>query len=283
MKMPNFGYHLARLEGDVRRQIYRTLLPAIVRRNVPSSCAVPLDVYSYSGEKMLPEQVRSIRSFLRHVGRPKSFTVITDGSHSAESVELLKKIDPVVSIRSTGEYLPRDLPAEFRRYVTTYPMGKQLGLILSLPRGGPALYVDSDVLFFPGAGDLAGGFDREKTPAFYLPDCRDCSADPRLFHRPNERLKPVNSGLVLLLRPLNWSLGIRRFLELEGEPNYFTNQTIVHLVMHANRALPLDATRYVLQLDDQFIYRDRYASSNLVLRHYVNPVRHKFWTTFSLL
>jgi hypothetical protein len=48
--------------------------------------------------------------------------------------------------------------------------------------------------------------------------------------------------------------------------------------MHANGALPLDATRYVLQLDDQFIYPDRYAGARLVLRHYVNPVRHKFWT-----
>jgi hypothetical protein len=36
-------------------------------------------------------------------------------------------------------------------------------------------------------------------------------------------------------------------------------------------------SRYVLQLDDQFIYPDCYAGSQIVLRHYVNPVRHKFW------
>jgi hypothetical protein len=229
---------------------------------------------------MLPEQVRSIRSFLRHVGRPKSFTVITDGSHSARSIDLLKKIDPAVSIRPAGQHLPPDLPERFRSYVTAYPMGKQLGLILSLPRDGPALYLDSDVLFFPGAADLAWDFAGEETPAFYLPDCQDCSADSRVLRGPNELLQPVNSGLLVLLRPLDWSLGIRRFLELEGEPNFFTNQTIVHLVMHANGAFPLDATRYVLQLDDQFIYTDRYASPRLVLRHYVNPVRHKFWGTF---
>ncbi len=159
-------------------------------------------------------------------------------------------------------------------------MGKQLGLILSLPRNGPALYLDSDVLFFPGAADLVRDFADEETPAFYLPDCRDCSSDSRLLRGPDELLQPVNSGLLILLRPLDWSLGVRRFLELEGEPNFFTNQTIVHLVMHANGALPLDATRYVLQLDDQFIYTDRYASPHLVLRHYVNPVRHKFWSMF---
>ena len=49
--------------------------------------------------------------------------------------------------------------------------------------------------------------------------------------------------------------------------------------MHANGASPLDPTKYILQLDDQTVYRDRYAGDGLVLRHYVNPVRHKFWTT----
>ncbi|MEO5719421.1 MAG: hypothetical protein ABIR29_12750 [Chthoniobacterales bacterium] len=279
MKIPNFGYHFARWEGDLRRKSYRALLPTIVRRKLQSAREIPLDVYSYSGEVMLPEQVRSIRSFLRHVGRPKSFTVISDGSHSAGSIELLERIDPVVSVRQTGEHLPPDLPEKFRHYVTTYPMGKQLGLIMSLPRNGPAFYVDSDVLFFQGAEQLLPDVAATTAPALYLPDCQDSSADPRVLRDPNEGKQPVNSGLLLLLRPLDWSVAIRRLLELDGEPNFFTNQTLVHLVMHANGALPLDPARYVLQLDDQFIYPDLYAGPHLVLRHYVNPVRHKFWTT----
>jgi hypothetical protein len=47
--------------------------------------------------------------------------------------------------------------------------------------------------------------------------------------------------------------------------------------MHANRAAALDPRKYVLQADDQFIYHDRYAGSSISMRHYVNPVRHKFW------
>ena len=47
----------------------------------------------------------------------------------------------------------------------------------------------------------------------------------------------------------------------------------------ASEVTALDARKYVLQLDDQTIYPDRYAGPDLVLRHYVNPVRHKFWTT----
>ncbi len=278
MKIPNFGYHFSRWHGELRRAGYRALLPLIVQRKLRPARDISLDVYSYSGEAMLPEQVRSIRSFLRHVGRPQSFTVVSDGSHSPRSIELLQTIDPIVSVRPAGENLPPDLPEKFRHYVTTYPMGKQLGLIMSLPRHGPAFYVDSDVLFFRGAGAMMQDLAATSAPALYLPDCQDCSADPRVFREPDEALEPVNSGLVLLLRPLDWSLGIRRLLELEGEPNFFTNQTLVHLVMHANGAQPLDPARYVLQLDDQFIYPDRYAGPHLVLRHYVSPVRHKFWT-----
>lgn len=279
--MLNYGYHFARWEGDLRRKAYRALLPAIVRRRVHPSRAIPLDVYSYSGEAMLPEQVRSIRSFLRHAGRPQSFTVISDGSYSARSIELLKMIDPVVSIRPAGEYLPSDLPEKFCRYVTNHPTGKQLGLIMSLPRRGPALYLDADILFFAGAADIAQVAGATNAPAFYLRDCLDYSVDARILRGPDEALNPVNCGLLMLFRPLDWSLGIRRLLELEGAADFFTNQTIVQLVMHANGALPFDEKKYVLQLDDQFIYPDLYAGSHLVLRHYVNPVRHKFWRAVS--
>jgi hypothetical protein len=51
--------------------------------------------------------------------------------------------------------------------------------------------------------------------------------------------------------------------------------------MHANGAKPLDPQRFVLQRDDQFIYRDRHLGPPLALRHYVNPVRHKFWTALA--
>jgi hypothetical protein len=280
MWLPNFGYHFARLEGDWRRKAYRALLPAIVRRSVSAPRQVPFAVYAYSNEASVPEQVRSIRSFLRHVGRPSGFHIVSDGSHTEASIHLLQAIDPVVTVEPTGKGLPADLPERFRRYVTEYPMGRQLGLIMSLPRTRePVLYADSDVLFFAGANDLVERAARADAPAYYLPDCHEQSADPRVFRMPNESANPVNSGLLLLFQPLDWSLGIERLEALAGEPNFFTNQTLVHLVLHANGAKPLDPQKYVLQLDDQTVYPDRYAGPDLALRHYVNPVRHKFWTT----
>ena len=260
------------------RRLYRALLPFIVHRPVASSRSIPLDVFSYSGESGLPEQVASLRSFYRHVGRPNSFTIVSDGSYSDRSVRLLEQIDPTISVQLSNLPPPEQLPETFRHYLSSHPTGKQLALIMSLPISGPALYIDSDVLFFPAAVDLASRLVSKDAPAYYLADCQ-FSGDVRLLRNPNEQKDPVNTGVVLLFEKLDWSLGVDRFLALEGEPNFFTNQTITHLTMHANDARPLDPVKYVLQLDDQFVYADRYGGAALALRHYVNPVRHKFWTS----
>jgi hypothetical protein len=276
--MPNYGYHLARAEGNAVRTIYRAFLPSIARRRIPSGAEVPFNVFAYSGESTLPEQVASIRSFLKHVGRPKRFIVVSDGTLSDRSSGILKRLDSVISISGSAQWLPKDLPTKIYPYLTTHPTGKQLALIMSLPVNGPTLYVDSDVLFFPGARDLIPLAESGGAPAFYLADCR-LSADEHLFRGDAEKAQPVNTGVLLLFEKLDWALAVRRFLELPGLPNFFTNQTMTHLTMHANGASPLDDRKYVLQLDDQFVYPDRYASRDLALRHYVNPVRHKFWTT----
>lgn len=276
--MPNYGYHLARLKGFILRQLYRACLPLIVRRRVDPPRSMELDVYSYSGEAALPEQVASIRSFFRHVGRPKSFTIVSDGSYSDRSVRLLERIDPAISVQLSILPPPDRLPESFRQYLTTHATGKQLALIMSLPADRTALYIDSDVLFFPAAVDLVTRAAIKNVRAFYLADCQ-FSGDARLVRNSKEQENPVNTGLLLLFEKLDWSLGIDRFCALDGDPNFFTNQTITHLTMHANGAQPLDPVKYVLQLDDQFAYPDRYAGAALALRHYVNPVRHKFWTS----
>jgi hypothetical protein len=113
-----------------------------------------------------------------------------------------------------------------------------------------------------------------------LADCQ-FSGDERLLLWKNEKAEPVNTGVLLLFRKLDWSLALERFAGMEGAPSFFTNQTMTHLVMHANDTAPLGPSTFVLQLDDQFIYPDHYANPKLVLRHYVNPVRHKFWTSLN--
>lgn len=277
--MPNFGYHFARAKGRATRALYRGFLSRLRAIEPPRS--FPLEVFSYSGESALPEQVASIRSFLRYVGRPVHFTVVSDGTYSEQSRRLLTRLDSSVSVSDASEWIPGDLPDEIYPYLKTHPTGRQLALIMSLPKNAPVLYLDSDVLFFAGAKDLDAYATARDVPAFYLADCR-FSGDERLLRDPAEANDPVNTGFLLLFQKLDWSASVRRILELEGEPNFFTNQTMTHLAMHANGAAPFDPRKYVLQLDDQFIFPDRYANSQIAMRHYVNPVRHKFWTSLFL-
>jgi hypothetical protein len=274
--MPNYGYHLARVRGRFARSVYSALLPVLTRQRVHVSRTFPLEVYSYSGEAALPEQVASIRSFLKFVGRPPRFTVVSDGTYSAKSIRLLQNLGRSVVVEPFSAWTPRGHSRVIDEYLREHPTGRQLALIMSLPKNGPALYTDSDVLFFPGGDDLFTVAEEREAPAVYLRDCQ-LSGDARLLREYDPKVPAVNTGFLLLFRELDWSLSIERFLELEGAPNFFTNQTMVHVTMHSNGATPLNPVRYVLQLDDQFVYQDRYASDHIAIRHYVNPVRHKFW------
>ena len=275
--MPNYGYHLARAHGAVVRKVYSAALPAIVRRPIPQSRNLPFEVFAYSSETDLPEQVASIRSFLRFAGRPLRFVVVSDGTHTTRSISLLQAIDEKVEVRQASSDISENLPAGVRTYLASHPTGKQLALIMSLPAQAPALYCDADVLFFRGAHELSNVRGPTNGSACYLRDCR-LSADERLFRREDEKLSPVNTGVLFLFEKLDWAEALERFDSLHAPADFFTNQTITHLTMHAAGASPLDSTKYVLQLDDQFVYRDAYADQRLVLRHYVRPVRHKFWT-----
>lgn len=278
--MPNYGYHLAREYGSAIRRAYSAMLPALAARPIEPRADVPLDVYAYSGEAALPEQVASIRSFLRHAGRPRRFTVVSDGTYSDRSLALLRRLDSSIVVSQPSEWLPANLQPRLQGYLTGHPTGKQLAVIMSLPATETALYIDSDVLFFRGAAALRSIRTRTEAPAEYLADCQ-LSADERLFRSAAEKQNPVNTGVLLLHRKLDWSLSLQRFVELDGAPTFFTNQTMTHLAMHANNAEALDPGKFVLKLDDQFVFRDAHASPSLVLRHYVNPVRHKFWTSLS--
>jgi hypothetical protein len=272
--MWNFGYHLARARGGMAREAYRILLPIIVRRPVDPPRTLDLDVFAYSNEAMLPEQIASVRSFLKYAGRPNHFTIVSDGTHGRRAISLLQQVDSCIRLADARDFLPEQSLS--RDYFGNHPTGKQLGLIMSLPRERPALYIDADVLFFPGAVALADLLRNHDAPALYLRDCQ-VAGDERLLHDRAEAADPVNTGVLFFFQKLDWSSAIERLQQLDGAPNFFTNQTMTHLTMHAHGASPLDPAKFVLQLDDQFQFDDRYADDCIILRHYVNPVRHKFW------
>src|SRR5947207_14626811 len=119
--MPNYGYHLARAKGRAVRGLYRASLRILPK--IDPARSFPLEVFSYSGETALPEQVASIRSFLRHVGRPALFNIVSDGTYSPSSKRLLQGIDPCISVREAADGVLKDLPAHIYPYLKNHPTG----------------------------------------------------------------------------------------------------------------------------------------------------------------
>src|ERR1700722_17117006 len=150
--MINIPYRAARHLGQWNRRCFVKRLSTLPPIESPGS--VPVTVYSFSGISDWPEQAACIRSFLRFVGLPKRFVVISDGSHTAESITRLKQLSPCVSVASLDSIIQPNLPERVREYAAQHFLGKKLALLFSLPIDGPTIYTDSDILFFRGASGL---------------------------------------------------------------------------------------------------------------------------------
>ncbi len=274
--MINVGYHTAKIQGKFNRYLYKVALSRIVSIPIKQTRQVPISVYAFSCERDLPEQVASIRSFIRYVGIPHTFTVISDGSYTNSSCNLLCRIHPCVRVIPLQNFLKTDLPQCVLDYAQLHPLGKKLSALMSIPVNGTTIYTDSDILFFPGATDLINLSHLDKKYSLYLPDCF-VSLDERVIYHDSEKSNPVNAGFILFSHELDWTFAIERLANLQEYPSYFTEQTIVHLTMHQNHGEPLCSKKYVLNVEDQFMYPDKFAKKNIALRHYVNDVRHKFW------
>lgn len=274
--MVNIGYHAAKIQGNFLRSVYKSSLSSLVSFPIKQDRQVPIKVYALSCERDLPEQIASLRSFLRHVGIPKVFTIMSDGSYTNESIKLLRTVHPCVEVELLTKFQKDDLPQSVYEYASQQAMGKKLAALMSIPIDGATLYTDSDILFFQGASDLADLATAEDTHVYYLPDCKN-SLDKRLIYEDIEIQEPINAGFILFKKALDWDDSVHRLTSLQAPPNYFSEQTIVNLTIKRNHGIALPQDKYIMNVDDQFIYPDRFANKQVAMRHYVSDIRHKFW------
>lgn len=276
--MVNIGYHLAKIQGKFYRSLYKFSLSILVGFPIKGDRQVPIQVYALSCERDLPEQVASLRSFLRHVGIPKSFTVISDGSYTPKSIQLLRRIHSCVDVQLLSDFQRDDLPESVYAYASQQAMGRKLAALMSIPIDGATLYTDSDILFFQGASNLVDLASSSDTDTYYLPDCK-LSLDRRLIYDNVEIQEPINAGFILFKKALDWTNFVQRLAKLSEPPNYFSEQTIVNLTIKYNHGIPFPRDQYIMNLDDQFMYTNKFANKQIAMRHYVSDIRHKFWLT----
>lgn len=279
--MVNWGYRAARLRGQLTRWSYEQRLKTIARRALPPASPLQATIYSLSCQRDLPEQVACVRSFLSFVGVPQQFVIISDGSYTAAAIAQLERIHPCVKVVQLLAFANPALPPAVFDYMRSNAMGKKLLAILSIPIADTTVYTDSDIFFFPGARRLATRLEASDQQSYYLPD-NDPAFDRRIL-KAGEEAEPINGGFIVFKTQPDWQTAMERFLKLAEPPNYFTEQTMMHLTLHRLGAKPLERDRYIMGRDDEFLWRDRYADRDIVLRHYVTPVRHKFWGNWRYL
>ncbi len=265
------------------RDAYESGLEVLVGDGLGAAPPLPLRVVSFACERDLPEQVASIRSLLTHAGAPAELTIVSDGSHSAWSRDLLQAIHPCVAVVDWRLISKPGLPQMLWDYAEANWRGRKLLVIASLAVDCGTLIADADILFFTRARELRQLVNRDETDPRYLRDLDGGpSLDPELLESERERAESVNSGFVFLPRPLNWSSVLRRLEQrLRSGRTTFTAQTVVHLALHESHARPFERSRYVMAVDDREVAEDPYVGPQTVMRHYVTPVRHKFWTTLA--
>ncbi len=267
------------------RRAYATRLDDLVTVEVECGPPLALRVLSFSSDRDVPEQVASLRSFLVHVGVPLEYRIVSDGSHSGRSRDLLHAVHRCVSVVDWQKLVRPGLPRVLSDYARIDWRGRRLAVLVSLAGEQPFLYTDADILFFAGARELRNLGGERPGGARYLRDCNGDRRflDDRLLLDDREGRESINGGFMFLSEAVDWTPAVGRLEGLRWRPSLFTDQTVIHLTLHGARARPFDRSRYVMADDDSCLVEDPHVGSETALRHYVTPVRHKFWSTLSRL
>jgi hypothetical protein len=250
--------------------------------------SMKVEVVSFSSSKDFYDQILSILSFLRYVGTPTCWTIYSDGSHTSDQIQLLSSGFEFIKIEvldwgNTASWINKckqellHYKEQLIDYAKKQPLGKRLFLYLNYEINNPTLFLDSDILFYKKASILSSIL-KEEANGWYLPDSDWGCLDSRYKNNNHNQLYQVNGGLILLNKNLvNLSVGLDFLKSLNSEYEYFSEQTVMHILLRANSFFPLDPRIFILNSSDQFDFSYLYGREEIAIRHYSGPVRHKMW------
>lgn len=240
-----------------------------------SDVELPVTLATITGHRDTAQAVASLLSFCTSVGRPRKVVICDDGSLTAEDCRTLMLLTDAVEFyhEPVDPHLPCSDNLEI--YTASHALGKKLAMLIGLTSDSesPVLYMDTDVLIFHPADHLVSLLLSDDSSPRYMSDANKGAYDNRID---TQGLDPVNSGFLVFPRRMRWDSALTRCCEAIGDPQWFTEQTVVLFAMHANKAEPLPPDQYLLRWDDRRFQRD-VAGPGAVARHYVIPVRWRFW------
>ena len=268
--------------GEIRRKFDAAAASSYVSYPSPATLD-QVRVISLCHGAGTPEQKLSILSFLRYVGSPARWSVVSDGTINDTQARSLRALHPAVEVLDWRDFLCDENKACYEIFSKYTVFSKKFVVESNLPVQGATIYVDTDIVFF-GQGnkfrDLLANIGEKTYYQRDLPGFLDST-----YLTPDElKAPPLNAGFVVQGRKLDWSAPIARLKAALSEMASADKvgdlekleQSIAHMAHYAAGSKPLDDC-YVLQISDRLDNDDRFAGPNIVMRHYVRPVRHKMW------
>ena len=245
------------------------------------SPALDVDLVTFSCERDRLLVARMLDSFFCHAGRPTSVTVIDDGSLTPETSDAIRSLSPVVSLAHWGEFKESLPDASAALYAEKHPLGRKLLAIAALPLSPsrPTVFVDSDVEFFSGASRLSRYCADPLVDHAYMREPTGSGYDTRLLGDGDLADRPgINSGFLILRKPLPWKAAVLRLGNAAKDPGPWTEQTVCALALADASARELPMSDFVVSWDDLKYPWDQVAGSDVVCRHYLSWLqRWKMW------
>lgn len=254
---------------------------------IQNDAVIDCDIVSFSSTKDFNEQVLSILTFIKHVGTPTTWTIYSDGTHTDAQIAniefafaFIKVVKEKLEKFHSDNHLKKSLRPyknELIHYAKTKPLGKKLLLYLNFEVKRPTIFLDSDVLFYEKSIRLKSMIQSESN-GWFLPDEAWGSLDSRYLNNVEAKTHQVNSGFILAIKNFNSvSEGLNFLRSLDYSYEYFSEQTIMHIILSSNDFAPLDSDTFIINTGDQFRFSYLYGTKNIAIRHYTSPVRHKMW------
>lgn len=233
--------------------------------------------------KCIDDAVWSLWSWLRALEGRITPRLFVDGPLSPAQRALFTEHFPGIPVDELRPWLAArsDIGPNTRRLIGSFPLGGKAALVACLGVDGPAIYSDSDVLAFTPPTRMMDGL--AASTAQYLLDGATSNYDRVISAAATARgleLPPtVNSGLIALPRgvvtPALLEDCLTDFTAWDGlRESWFSEQTLVAVMMGRVGGQPLPAPEYVVSLQRQFVFERDIDYRRIAVRHFTGPVRH---------
>ncbi|MGA2270730.1 MAG: hypothetical protein ABSH44_19830 [Bryobacteraceae bacterium] len=224
----------------------------------------------------------SLRTMLHAWPQLPALRVVSDGSATVDELKAaLQWWQNPLEVHAWEEFAPSGNARSTLAgcWAARHPLGRKLAVLQAIDCH-PSLWMDTDLLWFGGLPAEAGGGRNEA--ALIVATDQFCAYAPELFAIARAELSPqpyMNSGLILLRRPLGELVDIERLLASaypDSAPHLWTEQTLIALAARRHGRV-WSREEIAINVWDVHQLRPTFKGKRWSARHYTTPARDLFW------